>query len=901
MSSASTKLLGTLLRFLRDREGYAESRVRALWMSHVARALCSSSRKTRKASADYLVPEMMQVDAACAEQLLDCIRSLPDAEEEDRLFAVLSVVLQCRLHNLAGQQLSEASGEEYSLGASGPLSLAELRWGCACGDVDVRLTALLLLVAGRTASPLQEHEWALLREYLPLSLKCAEADHRQRVLRVVKALVLRVKECVRVCARDSRKVEERVVFLEQQSDQAEGAACQRDALRKQLLELAQAEKSALCACEWLRDVCLNNCFPGASFDREIMALDVLFCVIEASERDSALLASFFSPALTRSVLNVFLSSWDKSRHLAADVLMKFPRPLPGYEDPASIAPLLQWAHTLTGSARQRESDAGSQILRVVYEVYAVDQRSDVRFALDPLSPGTPRSEAFGSAHAFFEDLLSTVEARLDRVNGLFAQLSVDPSAGAPAVLLSHGLLLGVRYCIGSTSKSIRAATAAQVASWRALIGRALGLAFRAMSMGVSVVAEAPSDVDFAPHLASTLGPVNANSYMFLNTNSFFGATGLGEPEDDSSNRELQRAVVGAWLLVKESSALLSRLIEASVKLAEESGISVLDDESIDRVGMAFIDALGRLKHMGAISEVHASLQKVSETLLRHSFSSPSLCAMPLRWLHALLDKLESRQQVFILRRSSGFAYSFLSLLRAEVSDARPTLLTLAMAALLRHASEYAHCPADDGQPEGESEGWRKSVHALNILRLVLLDSTLGPNLGPYVAPATEVAVNGFKSSLWAIRNSSMMVFAAVVQRAVANEVPPIPDMCAMCADVLVAVCRRRTTSRTSTRPRPATSSTTTPRSSPSSCASLQRCTIRTERMHSTSADSWICCTRCCCCCRSCGRSPLRRTREGGGPTTTASTSRPSSSPSSAAKACPTCSCGAWPPRRSSPS
>jgi hypothetical protein len=70
---------------------------------------------------------------------------------------------------------------------------------------------------------------------------------------------------------------------------------------------------------------------------------------------------------------------------------------------------------------------------------------------------------------------------------------------------------------------------------------------------------------------------------------------------------------------------------------------------------------------------------------RHGSKSPSLCRLPRQWLDVVLGRLsgEQPQQVFILRRSAGFAFSFLSLLRAEPSNCRATLLPIAMASLLR--------------------------------------------------------------------------------------------------------------------------------------------------------------------------------------------------------------------------
>eukprot|EP00983_Pelagomonas_calceolata_P099869 1158508-Pelagomonas_calceolata.AAC.2 len=43
---------------------------------------------------------------------------------------------------------------------------------------------------------------------------------------------------------------------------------------------------------------------------------------------------------------------------ASCALLAFPTPLPGLVDPASLLPLVTWAHGLLWSPRMREADAG---------------------------------------------------------------------------------------------------------------------------------------------------------------------------------------------------------------------------------------------------------------------------------------------------------------------------------------------------------------------------------------------------------------------------------------------------------------------------------------------------------------------------------------------------------------
>jgi hypothetical protein len=71
---------------------------------------------------------------------------------------------------------------------------------------------------------------------------------------------------------------------------------------------------------------------------------------------------------------------------------------------------------------------------------------------------------------------------------------------------------------------------------------------------------------------------------------------------------------------------------------------------------------------------------------------------------------EQQQQVFILRRSAGFAYSFLALLRAEPLNCAPTLLPMAMRSFLRTVRTGLQEPASS---EENMEGKSHLVHFLS--------------------------------------------------------------------------------------------------------------------------------------------------------------------------------------------
>jgi hypothetical protein len=146
--------------------------------------------------------------------------------------------------------------------------------------------------------------------------------------------------------------------------------------------------------EWLNQTIMANFYPGAPNDREIMALEMLRCVYSGitgnigsgvavksknshcsapvdKELEATLLLPFNTEQMTNSLLNLLISSWDPTRALAADLLLAMPKPLPGYTTPAKVTSLWVWGSRLMGSAKQRESDSGALIIRVVMSIYCL--------------------------------------------------------------------------------------------------------------------------------------------------------------------------------------------------------------------------------------------------------------------------------------------------------------------------------------------------------------------------------------------------------------------------------------------------------------------------------------------------------------------------------------------------
>ena len=1084
--------------------------IRELWLGPVVNALCSANENMRLNAVNYLLPELMRIDVDCGVPIIIHVRELyasslsaqcvpadqiantalalkisrtPYPHAEYCLWALVSVCLQCRVLGLPGGDIFSPS---TALGNTKGLTSSELTLACTSADVALRMSALTALtVTSAKAAPIPPADLKALREYLPLTLNCGDQDSKQRLLRVIKSLVQRLLESHRVVTKqtgkksDSKKSSKKTVITESEPVEA----------YKQPEHIIQTTMETL---EWLADLLLANLYPGATADREVVALEMVFAVLDVAKSvvdlnivaaiasrtdskshelrvqgDNAAAATpkladttiplnlteeikslltvtkpvstlqadssinsktisycpFFSVAMTNAVLNLLSSSWDRSRRAAAELLLRFPRPLPGYGDrehkaekirvvwldpPATGSPaatfeqdafvladaqvtsLVKVGLNQCGSARQRESEAGALLLNVLFTIYCADLGWGLRASLsasdahaappktDSINKETdylraasvsslgillsnkdfsigkdnkacdvgkvqthlvdrlhvlqvsadkscPKAEDYLSQYTyehracaalvFLLDLVDTIDRRIEALAIVFATMNVNGITGSSngtnsanvaeetsSFLLCNGLLLALRYCLSTcqqqglllvprymawalqqsrsthdggsdvqsrqdqefdTPYPEQRQSAVCIACWYYLIQRVRFVSHRALDIAMTIVAEAQTDVPFAPQpsigrsilpsggdasanraaFTGTKGPVNSTqdvgqvgtggvnkmAAVYLNANSVMsgpigasGGDGEGEAEEEElKGSAVQRAVIAAWMLVRESSATLALLVELSppavsapsnptaignneatytdntgtvhkaptprgqraTAIADANShttlvsMPLLTSNEIANIGNITVDALGRLKHMGAIAEVHAAFQTMCTHLLRCVSNSGSvtmtvmgqspteLQRLPLIWLRSVLGRLEGGKQVFVLRRSAGFAYTFLSLLRAEPLNVTPTLLPIALNELLNFAETGM---SDDGT-QGAGLDWPTAVHAMNALRLIIIDSCLAGDIDTYIERSLKLAVTGFLHCEWGVRNSSMMVFAAIMQRAVDND------------------------------------------------------------------------------------------------------------------------------------
>lgn len=205
-----------------------------------------------------------------------------------------------------------------------------------------------------------------------------------------------------------------------------------------------------------------------------------------------------------------------------------------------------------------------------------------------------------------------------------------------------------------------------------------------------------------------------------------------EEEDSHVSPTSQRILSFSWRAMREAAAL-----HEVCTLADES------DKHVEEANELFLTWMLCIRHRGAFSTVYPRYQSMASAVCA---KSPA----PSSWLKATIDRVEQRATTLsTTRRSAGLGYAVLALLSAHKGKRLADLTTTAVTRLLYMAMD--------------SEGVR-TIHAMNILRVLVMDSTMASAMRSHLGEALACAVTSFQSPDWGVRNAAMMLFSAISTR-----------------------------------------------------------------------------------------------------------------------------------------
>ncbi|UIZ24514.1 hypothetical protein KXD40_008461 [Peronospora effusa] len=723
---------------------------RHLWLPDVVCMLLSRDTNLRSRVAMYVIPLLLKKDPDCVPVLIKRLQE--EATKEQANVEAADVALWAELEVLKFARKKMAPEKLTGV------SVDEIERGLRHAKAETRGTAFDALCASlKSTSMPTDDELRLVKYYLVVNGKEIGPASRMNTLIGLKTVLIRIKETLRLASKN----------LAKPGSTSNNAAT--------LDEYAAAVSFK----RWIELFIVVSVYPGALPQRLTLGLEVLLLYIQLfrfghNEAEGSPRSLLLTRQMTTTLFNMLISAWDSVRSLAFTILDLYPNELPGYSTRKELRTLVDWAVGLSGSPRQRESDAGAMFIRLLFRKCSTAiQRYGLTFqCVSGLQSGVIEASSRNPEVAFILQLTQVILTRVKALSPAEIRLGESP--------LVHGFLLSLHYVLENVA--FDECSSSEAADWSGAMKDVFAAIHHSMRASLAVVGDATlgaGDEELSASFAGVVGEVSAvaktsSSALRVDCRGHLivenGDSGH-DGEGDGGNAE-QRAVVGSWLAARECGAiieLLMRRVPLPSSNPTSDSISIFTVEMAQRGGETLLNSLFELKHKGAVATAYQAFEGVCRAFLAHGEQNAAIGGLPARWADRLLERLERAEQHFVLRRSSGFAFSFVAILRAEPRNSAAVILPKVMSTLLRLAGEDTNVSEKRDTHEQHHSLWRARVHALNILKLICEDGVLAEDVARYVVDMFELAVRGFECGSWAVRNSSMMLFAAATQRAIGDK------------------------------------------------------------------------------------------------------------------------------------
>ncbi|KAG5896481.1 hypothetical protein JTB14_005862 [Gonioctena quinquepunctata] len=220
-------------------------------------------------------------------------------------------------------------------------------------------------------------------------------------------------------------------------------------------------------------------------------------------------------------------------------------------------------------------------------------------------------------------------------------------------------------------------------------------------------------------------------------------------ESEESSKS-QMVLLCSWRTMKEMTLLLAEIIRQTVKL--ESSLEMLADGLIIKMGHFFLDVFIESKHRGVFEQAYVGFSVICESFWMSSNSK--LNCLPNKWLQDALRLCTGEKQsdkLCATRRSAGLPFLILSIIGSEPTFDK-SRFHQAITTLLEACKN-----SDPSNNEYR-------MHCMNVLRAMFRHSRLGEMVSAYIAQGVIVAITGFNSDTWSVRNTATLLYAALMTR-----------------------------------------------------------------------------------------------------------------------------------------
>ncbi|KAM4693409.1 tRNA (32-2'-O)-methyltransferase regulator THADA [Discoglossus pictus] len=737
------------------------------WVSPLLLRLCEENINQTTYIIDYYLPKLLKCNPESLSYMIDILQTsastnVGSGNNRGALGALMACLRTARSHGLL------KFTENYVW--SGKVSTALIQQGLVHRHDQVRVDALGLLCESHWSTEVVSvDEMKLVQFCLTYNLNCQSPSVRQQFCYLIKKLFCRVQES------------SQVLYKLEQNKKLKGGS-EAESVWDPSRALQQYREFMASVTERL----FGSLFAGSSHPTRFSALTILGSIAEIFPVEGSCPAVFqFSRSVSskqvQALLECFSNTFEEVKLLAFELLRKLPPSSLDLQDSHKLLSLLQAAMNLSSSTKHFDCVTASYLLNfLIYQ-------EDLQAALSAWMLG---QQGLSGGQTVRSDCGSFMERNTLAVVRALTSCLDDEIKQAEKSLLQAAAsfpLYGRVHCIIGALQQLCFRDLSMVSEWRLMISELISMSYR-LSAIVSPVVHSSSPEGLMPMDTDT--EAAAQLHMIMNeiqprdTNDYFSQPRILQkhcdlhsqplPEDcvpsntlcaemkvkegTSCNVTAQMVLVCCWRSMKEVSLLLGMMCQRLPLQAQpDSPSGLISVEQVKEMGEYFKHHLLQSRHRGAFELAYVGFVKLTEMLI--GCDEKSLHCLPRQWLCNVLEEIKSSDpssKLCATRRSAGIPFYIQALLASEPKNSKAGLLKMTMKELISLA-----------MPGIDSSGNTSTipqVHALNILRALFRDTRLGENIIPYIADGTQAAILGFTSPVWAVRNSSTLLFSTLITR-----------------------------------------------------------------------------------------------------------------------------------------
>ncbi|KAL3439309.1 putative death-receptor fusion protein-domain-containing protein [Aspergillus tetrazonus] len=570
-------------------------------------------------------------------------------------------------------------------------------------DFSIKMAALSLLVtAPSTTKPLSSAAIRIIIKSLPSLHAESDPCTRGEILSMVRGLIVRLKGGI--LANIENPVEPRTTLSKKQP----------------IVYIRDDAETRSCLQSYL-DFLMADLRTTASYHRHIMAVKTLYLVIESGLDERYIGAGsnkpeqrqvrwkfhmeIFGPKLLRLLVDLLMDPYDEVRIAALNILKLFPRSvLLDTEGRSNGEPELlnALAKAEILASNTSRADHADTVALLYHLIFVIADAKDPKEA-----------KWWTTKQGVVQLILEKLEGKLSSSEGLFNSSLRD----APL----HGYLSALRYIISSPNfyTLVSSEGSNSPENWRSVHTRIASLCDRIWEeVKPQLCIDSPEGHAAEPIEDLKVGPKDILSY--------------------------------SWRALRESSLLVhATLSNATYGPQGESGLTRADYEQI---GKSSFTQLAELRHRGAFSTVAQTFAACCQRCGQSS--NPEISALPLLWYQEA-KKIIFEKASKLTRRSAGLPALVGGILLSNPGG--PLFQQV-----IRELQDVAYIPA---QLEAHNQTVElPQVHAMNCLREAFTNARLGPHTEGFLMPALNLSAECMGSPIWALRNSGLMLFRALMNR-----------------------------------------------------------------------------------------------------------------------------------------